>query len=56
MEQKLETQENITDLLGFETLDSISQANNFNEWMYKVVSGDLDGEILEIGSGIFCSW
>lgn len=52
MEQKLETQENITDLLGFETLDSISQANNFNEWMYKVVSGDLDGEILEIGSGI----
>lgn len=42
----------LSDQIGFDTLDSISQAGRFNEWMYKTVSKHTFGEILEIGSGI----
>lgn len=37
---------------GLETLKSISEANQFNEWMYDRISPFCDGKILEIGSGI----
>ncbi len=40
------------DLEGLETLESISAAPAFNEWMYDTISKNLQGEILEIGSGI----
>lgn len=37
---------------GQETLESISEAKRFNQWMYEAVSPYLHGDILEIGSGI----
>ncbi len=37
---------------GFETLEAISKAGHFNRWMYAKVSPHLEGNILEIGSGI----
>ncbi len=40
------------DIQGFLTLDVISAATNFNEWMYKTISPYCSGRILEIGSGI----
>ena len=52
MEEKVTLEKHVSDEIGFETLDSIAQANRFNEWMYKTISMDMDGEILEIGSGI----
>jgi 2-polyprenyl-3-methyl-5-hydroxy-6-metoxy-1,4-benzoquinol methylase len=41
-----------TDPVGTETLDYISEAETFNNWMYSVISPALKGKILEIGSGI----
>ena len=41
-----------TDAAGFQTLQVISQADEFNKWMYQSFSNHLQGEILEIGSGI----
>lgn len=52
MEEKLTPEDYLSDEIGFETLDSIAQANRFNEWMYKTISGGMEGKILEIGSGI----
>lgn len=52
MEEKVTLEKHVSDEIGFETLDSIAQANRFNEWMYKTISRDMEGEILEIGSGI----
>lgn len=52
MEQKLISNELISDKVGFETLDNIAQADRFNKWMFSVVSSDFKGKILEIGSGI----
>ena len=52
MEQKIKTESEFTDEIGFETLDSIAEADKFNEWMYKTISKQTFGEILEIGSGI----
>lgn len=37
---------------GTETLEIISEANNFNEWMYQTIRPHCSGDILEIGSGI----
>ena len=37
---------------GLHTLEAISEAGRFNEWMYKEVSPFLKGNILEVGSGI----
>lgn len=52
MGQRLSHIEEASDKIGLETLDSISQANHFNEWMFKTISKHTSGEILEIGSGI----
>ncbi len=40
------------DEVGIETLEAVSIAVNFNEWMYKTISKHCSGKILEIGSGI----
>jgi 2-polyprenyl-3-methyl-5-hydroxy-6-metoxy-1,4-benzoquinol methylase len=37
---------------GMETLLAISQADSFNRWMYQTISPYLNGNILEVGSGI----
>lgn len=37
---------------GLETLEAISQAENFNKWMYETIAPWCHGNILEIGSGI----
>ncbi|MBN2775789.1 MAG: methyltransferase domain-containing protein [Prolixibacteraceae bacterium] len=52
MEQEINKELQYSDQVGFETLDSISKADRFNEWMFKTISADTNGEILEIGSGI----
>ena len=41
-----------TDPVGTETLDHIGEAEAFNRWMYSAISPFLEGNILEIGSGI----
>lgn len=40
------------DEVGIETLEAVSIAVNFNEWMYKTISKHCSGKIIEIGSGI----
>jgi 2-polyprenyl-3-methyl-5-hydroxy-6-metoxy-1,4-benzoquinol methylase len=40
------------DFEGEETLRAISEAGNFNEWMYDSIKEFCTGNILEIGSGI----
>ncbi len=40
------------DIEGLEALEAISVAPQFNEWMYQTISSNLNGKILEIGSGI----
>lgn len=52
MEQKLIDPIVYTDVVGGETLDVISEADKFNEWMFNTVDKNIHGEILEIGSGI----
>jgi SAM-dependent methyltransferase len=37
---------------GLETLVAISKADAFNEWMYEVIAPFMEGNILEVGSGI----
>ncbi|OFX23242.1 MAG: hypothetical protein A2033_04140 [Bacteroidetes bacterium GWA2_31_9] len=37
---------------GTETLEVISQADRFNFWMYSKIKPNINGSILEIGSGI----
>ncbi|MDD4754877.1 MAG: hypothetical protein PHG29_02255, partial [Prolixibacteraceae bacterium] len=37
---------------GTETLKVISDANNFNRWMYETIKPFCKGHVLEIGSGI----
>ena len=37
---------------GTDTLEVISEADNFNRWMYETIKPHCSGEILEIGSGI----
>lgn len=37
---------------GTETLEIISEADNFNRWMFEKIKPHCKGEILEIGSGI----
>ncbi len=41
-----------SDPSGFETLEAFSHAAAFNRWLYKKISIYLQGETLEIGSGI----
>jgi SAM-dependent methyltransferase len=41
-----------TDATGFQTLQVIAKADEFNKWMYQSFSKHLQGEVLEIGSGI----
>lgn len=40
------------DKTGMDTLEVIARATRFNEWMYDRIRPDLQGNILEIGSGI----
>lgn len=40
------------DMEGMQTLEAVSAAPAFNEWMYRTTSQNLKGKILEIGSGI----
>ena len=40
------------DQTGFETLQAIEKADNFNQWMFSAISSYCTGNILEIGSGI----
>ena len=40
------------DEIGIDTLDAISFAPNFNEYMFKTIEPYCSGNILEIGSGI----
>jgi SAM-dependent methyltransferase len=40
------------DIDGEKTLQVISKADRFNDWMYKTISPFCSGRILEIGSGI----
>ncbi len=42
----------LIDKTGLETLEVIARATRFNEWMYNQIRPDLQGRILEIGSGI----
>jgi len=37
---------------GPETLEVISDADNFNQWMYRTIKPHCSGNILEVGSGI----
>lgn len=37
---------------GYETLDVIAEADNFNRWMYNTIKLYCKGRVLEIGSGI----
>lgn len=37
---------------GLNVLESITEAPNFNEWMYQTIRPYLHGDILEVGSGI----
>jgi 2-polyprenyl-3-methyl-5-hydroxy-6-metoxy-1,4-benzoquinol methylase len=40
------------DPVGFETLDVISTADQFNKWMYETIAPFIKGDVLELGSGI----
>lgn len=42
----------ITDKIGKETLDVISEADQFNHWMFQTIYPFSKGKILEIGSGL----
>lgn len=37
---------------GFQTLEVIAEADQFNEWMFQTIAPFCNGKILEIGSGI----
>lgn len=50
MSDKLVFQEK--DEFGLDTLDTIAQADKFNQWMYNTIEPFCKGSILEIGSGI----
>ncbi len=40
------------DPTGKHTLEVLAKANRFNQWMYGIFSKHLEGEVLEIGSGL----
>ena len=40
------------DLEGLQTLEAMAAAPRLNQWMYETIGKQLDGNILEIGSGI----
>ncbi len=40
------------DIVGEDTLSVISEAHNFNAWMYETIKPFCKGRVLEIGSGI----
>lgn len=40
------------DTEGHETLEILSEANRFNEWMFETIKPFCKGKILEVGSGI----
>lgn len=46
------TQVRISDVTGKTTLDIVSEADAFNEWMFKTIWPFTKGKVLEIGSGI----
>ena len=52
MEQELIEGVVYSDEVGGETLDVISEADKFNEWMFEIVDNNTHDEILEFGSGI----
>jgi SAM-dependent methyltransferase len=43
---------NNKDIHGHTTLDKLSNAKNFNRWLYLTIKPWLSGEVIEIGSGI----
>ncbi len=43
---------NVSENIGHQTLDLISEQDAFNTWMYETISPYCRGRILEIGSGI----
>jgi SAM-dependent methyltransferase len=45
-------QDAYADQAGFKTLEIFSRATAVNRWIYDAISGQLQGQILEIGSGI----
>ncbi|MCX2837482.1 methyltransferase domain-containing protein [Salinimicrobium sp. MT39] len=45
-------EESITDKTGKDTLQIISEANGFNNWMFQTILPFTKGKILEIGSGL----
>lgn len=48
-----EFSENTTkDIHGYNTLDKLSKANNFNNWIYQSIRPWIQGKVFEIGSGI----
>jgi len=42
----------LSDPVGFDTLQVIAKADRFNHWMYAQFKSELNGDILEAGSGI----
>lgn len=49
---KINTPSELRDEYGYSTLDTIAEAEKFNQWMYSVIAPWCEGEILEIGGGI----
>lgn len=49
---KRTSQHQEADVVGLETLQVISNADSFNQWMFENIKPFCNGEILEIGSGI----
>lgn len=40
------------DITGYNTLDILSEANHFNQWMFETIKDYVKGSVIEIGSGI----
>lgn len=52
MGEKIMSNQEVKDVYGFSTLESISGADRFNRWMYDTIKPFCHGRILEIGGGI----
>jgi 2-polyprenyl-3-methyl-5-hydroxy-6-metoxy-1,4-benzoquinol methylase len=52
MGDKIMTNQDVKDVYGYSTLESISGADRFNRWMYETIKPFCHGRILEIGGGI----
>jgi 2-polyprenyl-3-methyl-5-hydroxy-6-metoxy-1,4-benzoquinol methylase len=52
MGEKIMLENEVKDVYGYSTLESISGADRFNRWMYDTIKPFCRGRILEIGGGI----